>query len=117
MNVTVHAKHVEVPQEVRATAEEKAEHLGRYLEGTDRAEVLFVADHVGHDAVRVSCEIVVRARGRFVRVRAKAAAPAAALELAVDKAAHRLTRMKERLVQRSRPRHGTVRRIVPGATA
>ncbi len=117
MNVTVHGRHLNLPSEVRALAAEKAEHLARYLDGADRAEVLFLEDHAGRDGGQVCCEIIVRAKGRFVRVRARGAAPAAALEVAIDKAGHRLSRMKERLVQRSRPRHGVTRRVLPGPTA
>jgi ribosomal subunit interface protein len=113
MEISVHARHLEVPVEIRELAAEKVENLGRFLEGTDQAEVLFFADHAGRDDGHVCCEVMIVARGRFVRARAHGDQPTVALDAAIDKAAHRLRRMKERLVQRSRPRHGSAGHPTP----
>jgi ribosome-associated translation inhibitor RaiA len=54
MEIAVHGRHCAVPSELRQSAEEKIRHLGRYLEGMERAEVRFfeernprIAEHVG----------------------------------------------------------------------
>jgi ribosomal subunit interface protein len=110
MDIAVRGRHLDIPAELREAALEKAAHLERFLEGTQRAEILFSRDHAARDDGYVSCEVVVVARGRFVRARASGHLATVALEAAINKEAHRLTRMKDRLVQRSRPRHGTVGR-------
>ncbi len=105
MEIVVNARRVEVPDDLRASAKRKIERLNRYLAGMERAEVSFSDGRPGHLAASVTCEIVMEGHGHVVRVSAAAAKPAAALEGAVDKAEHRLTRLKEKLVGRSRPRH------------
>ncbi|MFZ2058089.1 MAG: ribosome-associated translation inhibitor RaiA [Acidimicrobiales bacterium] len=107
MEITVHTRHLDIPVGLREAAAEKAQHLERFLEGTQRADVIFSRDHAARDDGYVTCEISVEARGRVVRVRASGHLASAALEAAVSKEAQRLTRMQDRLVQRSRPRHGT----------
>jgi ribosomal subunit interface protein len=105
MEIDVHGRHVQLTNDVRSLAEEKVEHLGRYLHGVDRAEVLFSGDRKGHLGAPVTCEVTIEGKGRVVRAAAAGPKPDAALEAAVDKAAHRLTKLKTRLVGRSRPRH------------
>ena len=72
MKVSVRGRHVELDNEVRDLAVEKVQHLDRYLDAIDRAEVYFFEDHTGRDDGHVCCEIIVVARGRFVRARARA---------------------------------------------
>ena len=110
MDIAVQCRHLDIPAELREAAVEKASHLERFLDGTQRAEVLFSRDHAARDDGYVTCEVVVVARGRFVRARASGRLANVALEAALNKESHRLTRMKDRLVQRSRPRHGTIDR-------
>jgi ribosomal subunit interface protein len=106
MEITVHTRHLDIPVGLRETAVEKAQHLERFLEGTQRAEIVFSRDHAARDDGHVTCEISVVARGRVVRVRAGGHLASTALEAAISKETQRLTRMQDRLVQRSRPRHG-----------
>ncbi|HLN06105.1 MAG TPA: HPF/RaiA family ribosome-associated protein [Acidimicrobiales bacterium] len=108
MEIAVRTRHLDIPAELREAATEKANNLQRFLEGTQRAEILFSRDHAARDDGYVSCEVVIVARGRFVRARASGHLASDALEAAINKEALRLTRMKGRLVQRSRPRHGTL---------
>ena len=107
MDIAVRSRHMDIPAELRDAAVEKAGHLERFLDGTQRAEILFSRDHAARDDGYVCCEVVVVARGRLVRARGSGHLATVALETAMKKEAHRLTRMKDRLVQRSRPRHGT----------
>lgn len=105
MEIAVHGRHVELPSSVRDHAVAKVDHLEKYLHGLDRAEVLFSDGKKGHLADPVSCEVTLEGHGVVVRAVGTAAAPDAALEVALDKAAERLRRRKARLVDRSRPRH------------
>jgi ribosome-associated translation inhibitor RaiA len=97
---------LEIPDQLREAAVAKAKHLERFLEGSQLAQVIFSRDHAARDDGHVTCEVLVVARGRSVRVRAKAHLAKDALEAAMSKEALRLTRMQDRLVNRSRPRHG-----------
>ena len=106
MEITVHTRHLDIPAGLRETAIEKAQHLGRFLEGSQRADVVFSRDHAARDDGYVTCEISVVARGRVVRARSRGHLASTALETAISKETVRLTRMQDRLVQRSRPRHG-----------
>jgi ribosomal subunit interface protein len=106
MEITVQTRHLDIPDQLRQAAVEKAQHLERFLEGSKTAEVIFTRDHAARDDGHVTCEVLVVARGRSVRVRASAHAAKDALEAAMSKEAVRLTRMQDRLVHRSRPRHG-----------
>lgn len=110
MEIDVHGRHVNLPSDVRSLAVTKVEHLGRYLPDVERAEVLFSDDRRGHLGVPVTCEVTLAGRGRVVRAAAAGPKPDAALEAAVEKAAHRLTKLKDRLVARSRPRHRAAKR-------
>ncbi|MGO9963326.1 MAG: HPF/RaiA family ribosome-associated protein [Acidimicrobiales bacterium] len=106
MEITVLTRHLELPAGLRETAVEKARHLERFLEGTQRADIIFSRDHAARDDGHVTCEISVVAHGRVVRVRSSGHLANLALESALAKETQRLTRMQDRLVQRSRPRHG-----------
>jgi ribosomal subunit interface protein len=104
MEITVQTRHLDIGDQLRDSAVEKARHLERFLEGSQRAEILFSKDHAARDDGYVSCEVLVIARGRSVRARAKGHLAKDALEAAMSKEAQRLTRMQDRLVHRSRPR-------------
>ncbi len=106
MEITVHTRHLDIPTALRESAVEKAQHLERFLEGTQKAEIVFSRDHAARDDGYVTCEISVVAHGRVVRVRSSGHLASTALETAIAKETQRLTRMQDRLVQRSRPRHG-----------
>lgn len=105
MEIAVHGRHVELPNDVREHAVAKVEHLGKYLHGMERAEVLFSDGKKGHLGEPVSCEVMLEGHGHVVRAAGVGPKPDAALEVAVDKAAHRLTKLKDKLVKRSKPRH------------
>ncbi len=105
MEIAVHGRHVVLGDAVRDHAVTKVEHLGKYLQGMERAEVLFTDGKVGHSTEPVSCELMMVGHGHVVRAQGVGHNPDAALEVVVDKAALRLSRLKKRLVSRSRPRH------------
>ncbi|HET9093188.1 MAG TPA: ribosome-associated translation inhibitor RaiA [Acidimicrobiales bacterium] len=115
MEIAVHGRHVELPSDVREHAAAKVEHLEKYLRGMERAEVLFSDGKKGHLGDPVSCEVTLEGKGRVVRAVAAGSRPAAALEAAVDKVVHRLTKTKTRLVGRSRPRHKTAKTQRPSS--
>ena len=66
MEIKVHTRRVDIPDQLRESAVEKARHLERFMDGTQFAEVIFSRDHAAHDDGYVTCEILVVARGRSV---------------------------------------------------
>ena len=85
MEITVHTRHLDIPAGLREAALEKAQHLGRFLDGSQRAEIVFSHDHAARDDGYVTCEISVVARGRVVRVRSRGHLASTALETAISK--------------------------------
>ena len=107
MEIAVCARHLELSEPVRQRATEKVGRLAKYLHGMERAQILFADGKKGHRAEPITCELTLEARGRTVRVVGAGPKPETAFEAAFDKAEHRLTKVKTRLVGRSRPRHKT----------
>ena len=90
MEITVHTRHLDIPTALRESAVEKAQHLERFLEGTQKAEIVFSRDHAARDDGYVTCEISVVAHGRVVRVRSSGHLASTALETAIAKETQRL---------------------------
>jgi ribosomal subunit interface protein len=111
MEIVVLGRHVEVPDALREAATKKTDRLSRYLAGMERAEVCFSNTPIGHLGDPVTCEIVLEGHGHVVRVAGAGSRPTVALDSAVGKAELQLTRLKRKLVGRSRPRHGNGKRM------
>jgi ribosomal subunit interface protein len=109
MEIEIHGSHVDVPDDLKRLAAKKTERLGRYLSGMERAQVSFSDTPAGHLREPISCEVVLEGHGHVVRAVGVGGRPAVALDAAVDKAGLRLTRLKRKLVGRSRPRHGSAK--------
>ncbi|MBW8826813.1 MAG: ribosome-associated translation inhibitor RaiA [Acidobacteria bacterium] len=105
MDVTVSSRNFELTPALRTTTEEKIGRLSRYLDGMDRADVHFFEERNPRIADKDVCEVTLEGHGHHVRVKVAAADPFAAIDGAVDKLEHRLTKLKKRLVDRSHPRH------------
>lgn len=104
MDVRVHGKNMQVDDTTRGLADEKVRHAGRILDNGGTADVEFTErTNPRQSDGRYRVEITSRMRGHTVRVEASSGDNRAALDLAVDKFEHQLRRLKERLIQRSRP--------------
>jgi putative sigma-54 modulation protein len=118
MEIAVHGRHVAVPAELRKLTEEKVGHLGRFLEGMERAEVRFVEERNPRIPEPVGCEITVVGHGHVVRAKASGAEPTTALDRVIDKTGIQLSRLKKKLIGRSHPHHGhTLDKAGAGAPA
>ncbi len=105
MDIAVHGRRFAVPADLKLATEEKVANLGKYLEGMERAEVCFFEERNPRIAEPVGCEVTVAGHGHVVRARATGHQPVEAVDRVIDKVAHQLTRLKERLVGRSHPHH------------
>ncbi|MHB1509257.1 MAG: ribosome hibernation-promoting factor, HPF/YfiA family [Acidimicrobiales bacterium] len=115
LDVVVTARHLDLDEALKEVARSKVGRLGRFLGGMERAEVCFSRTPIGHLGDPVSCEIVLEGHGHAVRAAGGGSRPAAALDAALDKAELQLSRLKVKLVERSRPRHGSGSRHLEGS--
>ena len=103
MEIVVSGRRMEVSDKLRNLAEDKVGRLGRYLD-MEHAEVLFSREKNPRIPNAESCEITLEGHGHHVRTRVAATDAFAAIDKAVDKAEHQLTKLKARLVTRNRGR-------------
>jgi len=94
MSVEVSAKNLNITKSLVQDAEEKVSKLGKYVGGLERAEVRFVEERNPRISDKDICNLVLVGRKRVIRVRASAPAPAVALDRVVDKAVHRVEKLK-----------------------
>lgn len=108
MEITIGARKVEVSSSLRATVEEKVGRLTRFLDGMERAEVVFTEERNPRISEKEVCEVTLYGHGHVVRAKAAAHDAPVAVDLVVDKLTHRLRKLKGKLVGRSQHRrHGS----------
>ncbi|HNQ24633.1 MAG TPA: ribosome-associated translation inhibitor RaiA [Phycisphaerae bacterium] len=92
VQITVTGRHVEVTEDVRVYALEKADKLPRYFDRVQSIEIV-----LGHESEQFTAEMIVRAEGKPPLVGREAGPDTFALiDLLVDKMERQLTRHKER---------------------
>ena len=104
VDIAITGRHVAVSDGLRAAVEDKLTHATRHIDGMDRAEVRFVEERNPRIAEKETCEATLFGHGHIVRAKATAADSYVALDRAVDKLEHRLSRLKGKLVKRSHAR-------------
>jgi ribosome hibernation promoting factor len=108
MEIVVRGKNRSVSSRLKTTARAKVERISRYAHDVSRVEVDFSElrnPRVGEPQL---CEITVHLKGHFVKAHAAAIEPEAALDLALDKVEHQVSRIKDKRVARSHPRRRAV---------
>lgn len=104
MDVSVSGRNIEINDTLRSTAVEKVGRLDRFLE-MDRAEVHFLEERNPRIADKKDvCEVTMAGHGHHVRVKVAAADPSAALEGAVNKLEHQLSKLKKKVLSRNHQR-------------
>ena len=101
MEITVSARHTEVPERLRKTAEEKVARLARYVDGMDRAEVHFSTHRNPRIAEPEQCEVTLEGHGHHVRAKVSATDGYVAVDKAVAKLEQQLAKLRTKL-QRQR---------------
>jgi putative sigma-54 modulation protein len=110
MDVEVRGKNRPVSSRLDAVAREKVARISKFTHDAGRVEVDFVQQQHRRAAEAQLCEITVHLKRHFVKARACAPEPEAALDLAVDKVGQQVARIKGKRVSRSHPRRrGEVR--------
>jgi putative sigma-54 modulation protein len=106
IDVVVRGRNLRISAALRTLATEKVQRIERFTHDASRVEVDFEEVKSHHSAGFV-CDITAHLKRHFVKASANASDPAAALDLALDKAQHQVARIKEKRVSRSHPRHRT----------
>src|SRR5918912_3098246 len=108
MDIVIRGKNVEVSESLRSAALKQMTKLDRFANGFGRAEVDFSEERNPRIADNQVCEVLVHLRGHYLKARAAASEPFAALALVIDKVEHQVKRLKEKRVARTHPRRGRV---------
>lgn len=101
MDIVVRGKNVDVPPRLRKLAREKVRKISRFTHDAGRVEVDFSELRNRRVADNQVCDVIVHLKRNFVKARAAAAEPAAALDLVLDKVEHQVARIKEKRVTRT----------------
>ena len=104
MDIAIRGRNVEVSEPLRAAVADKVTRAARIFDGMDRAEVFFSEERNPRIADKDVCEVTVVGHGRTVRARATGPDVVTAADRVVDKLAHRMEKLKGKLVGRSHPR-------------
>ena len=96
MEIAISSRGVEVSDALAAATRTKIAKLDRFYEGLDQAMVHYAEQKNPRIADKSVCEVVIEGHGHQVQCKAAAADRAAALDVAVDKLEHQLTRLKRR---------------------
>lgn len=102
MEITVSARHMDIPTALRAAAEEKIGRLSRFREGLLRADVHLSQERNPRISAREMCEVSIEGTGPKLHSKATAADPYAALDAAVGKLAQQLQKVKTKTVLKGR---------------
>jgi putative sigma-54 modulation protein len=104
VDITVSSRHADVSPALRSVVADKIGRLDRFLDGMERADVHFSEERNRRIADREVCEVTLEGHGHHVRAKVAAPDQFAAVDLAVAKLEHQLTRLKTKLVSRN---HGS----------
>ena len=109
LDIAIRSRNVEVTEALRTTVEEKVTRLTRFLDGMERADVVFSEERNPRISEKEVCEVTMHGHGHIVRAKAAATDTFAAVDRVVDKLEHRMEKLKGKLIGRSHPRrHGSV---------
>ena len=117
LEITVGGRKVEISRSLRSAVEEKVGKLGRFLEGMERADVIFTEERNPRISEKEVCEVTLHGHGHVVRAHAAASDAVVALDLVVAKLTHRLEKLKGKLTSRGQRRsQGGVGRLGSAGT-
>jgi putative sigma-54 modulation protein len=103
LEVKIHARNLQVSEDIRAMAADKIAHAARFFDGkVGLTDVEFSEEQNPRIADRYRVEITSAVAGHVVRVNTSHSDQQAAVDLAVDRFERQLRKLKERLIGRSR---------------
>ena len=97
MNVTISARHCEIPESLRAATEQRVQRLGRFDPRLAEAEVTYQRERAQHEA---EIRLAVQGEGPLV-ARGSGASFGVALARTIDRVSRQLRRVRERRIAAS----------------
>ena len=114
MEFTIRSRHMDVPEALRAAAQEKVIRLTRHLDGWETAEVQFLEERNPRISEKEVCEVTLRGgHGQVVRAKAASADPFTAVDRVIDKLSHQVERLKTRQGRKATHKRAPVDSAVP----
>ncbi len=114
MEFTIRSRHMDVPEALRAAAQEKVNRLTRHLDGWETAEVQFLEERNPRISEKEVCEVTLRGvHGQVVRAKAASADPFTAVDRVIDKLSHQVERLKTRQSRKATHRRAPVDSALP----
>ncbi|MFA9445100.1 ribosome hibernation-promoting factor, HPF/YfiA family [Egicoccus sp. AB-alg6-2] len=102
MRITVKGKNFDVPEHVRDEAIAKLSRVRRLFDRFIDMEVVFSEESNPRIEDRVHCEVVLHAKGKYLRAAAAAPDPLTAIDRVEAKLTRQVRKLKTRLVNRPR---------------
>jgi ribosomal subunit interface protein len=96
VEIAISSRGSDLSDALEAATRLKIGKLDRFLDGLELATVHYAEEKNPRIAERESCEVVIEGHGQQVQCKAAASDRFAALDLAVEKLEHQLTRLKSR---------------------
>jgi putative sigma-54 modulation protein len=106
MQVTVKGRNTEVPEKLRAHAEQKLTKVKRFDDRILAMDVEFSEERNPRVAEPHKVEVTVTTKSRLVRAEARAADPAAAVDQVIDRLERQIKKLKGRRVDRTQHAEG-----------
>ena len=108
MDVAVHGRKNQVPEEVKELAQTKVARVVRRAQVLERADVKLGEDPHAPAATFKVCEVTATGHGHTLRARAGSDDFLVAVDIVVKKLEHQVERLKGKLLARSHPRRSRV---------
>jgi ribosomal subunit interface protein len=102
VRITVKGKNVDVPEHVRDEAIAKLSRVRRLFDRFIDMEVVFSEEANPRIEDRVRCEVVLHAKGKYLRASAAAPDPITAIDRAEAKLARQVRKLKTQVVSKPR---------------
>ncbi len=102
MQIVVKGKNLEVPAAVKAEAVEKLSKVRRLFDRFIDMEVVFSEDKNPRIKDKIHCEVVLHAKGHYLRAEAAAPDPLTAIDRAQAKLERQVRKLKTKLVSKAR---------------
>lgn len=109
MRITVKGKNLEVPEHVRDDAVQKLSRVRRLFDRFIDMEVVFSEEANPRIEDRVRCEVVLHAKGKYLRASAAGPDAPTAIDRAEAKLRRQVRKLKTRLVSKPRRTAGAAR--------
>lgn len=105
MQIAFRSRNVTIQSGQRQRMEERVNHLAKFLEGIDKAEIALYEEKNPRIPEREVCEVSMYGHGHVVRAKGSGLEIMEAFDKVVEKLEHRLEKLKGKLVSRTHPHH------------